>query len=211
MEELQNLAKSNQGENFSSEVDNLVTKLDNLQGFYFKKVDTFNVDNIKPVQNLTNDSPLVKYELYRKPHHEQLVEQNKINFVEQRINKIENLLGINETIKDSNNLLINNYLKDQSVMNVVVQLSNKVVQLDHSSIDKIEARLNLIAEKLNQVSEKKLSLDLEKENKLNQLHNHYVKVNKNENLMPNILERLQILNNLQEQGLYNLINYKIQF
>lgn len=203
IEELKSVANSNQEvESFENEIDNLTSKLDSLHGVYFKKLDSLKgiADIGKPESN-DGDGALVKYELFRKPNQEQLHELNKINAIEQRMNRIENLLGMNEPAKDSNCLLVDNFLKDQSIMNVVVELSNKVVQLDHSSLDKLDGRLNSIVEKLNQISEKRSCLeDVDKQNKLNELHDHYVKIRHKEAQLPNILERLQVLNGLQEHG-----------
>ena len=191
----------------ASEIEDLALKLAHFQEIRFQnqakaKVSTKtileNVDSIQK-ENIKDELPLIKYELFCKPDKEQILELSKLNFLDQRIQKIENIVGINETVKANN--FINSYLKDQSIMSIVIQLSNKVVQLDHSSLERIDSRLNVINEKLNQISEKKSSLEnLNLRNKLNELYDFYVKTIQTRQTLPIVLERLQVLNNVQEQG-----------
>ena len=73
--------------------------------------------------------------------------------------------------------------------------------MDSSALDRIDARLHLIIEKLNQISDKKCSLtELDKEDKLNEIYNYYVKIDQNRTLIPNVLERVQVLNEIQDQA-----------
>lgn len=183
-----------------SNLEGFFSNLDNFQNIFFKNIATPQL--INDVQkNASDPNNHLVYELYRKPDKDEVFEMARINALEQRMKKIETTLGLNETIKDSNYPLLNNFLKDQSIMDIVINLSNKIVQLDSSSLDRIEARLNLINEKLNQISDKKSSLtELDKEDKLNEIHNFYVKVDQNRSLIPNILERVQVLSELQKKG-----------
>ncbi len=144
-------------------------------------------------------SPLVKYELFCKPDKEAVLELSKLNYLEQRLKRIETIIGLNETPKDA--AFMNSLLKDQSVMAVVIQLSNKVVQLDHASLERVDARLHGILEKLAAIADKRGSLEaLNSSDKLNELYNYYVLTSDKRKTLPNVLERLQVLSEVQEQG-----------
>ena len=207
IDDLKNAA-ANSGEETDVALDanDLASKLANLQEIRFKSQPAATsaiVKDVKTIEkgNKSDDLPLIKYELFCKPDKDQVLELSKVNYLEQRIKKIENIVGINETPKESS--FLSSYLKDQSVMNIVVQLSNKVVQLDHSSLERIDARLHTIIEKLNKISDKKSSLEnLGTADKLNELYDYYVKTVQNRKTIPNVLERLQVLNAVQEQGLF---------
>lgn len=203
---MKSLATTSGTADIASDVDGLVQKLTQLEEIRFqnpasmKSAIVKDVDSIQVGSNIEN-LPLIKYELFRKPDKEQILELSKLNFLEQRIKKIENIVGINETPKDAN--FLNSYLKDQSIMNIVFQLSNKVIQFDHSSLEKIDSRLHSIIENLNQISERKSALEnLSASDKLSELYNFYVKSTQSRQTLPNILERLQVLNDVQEQGWY---------
>ncbi|XP_046917145.2 LOW QUALITY PROTEIN: dynactin subunit 2 [Dermatophagoides farinae] len=209
IENLQHSIQSNEqstGDDSSfmpKDIENLFTQLANLHDVCFKKLDTSQlIKDVRREQQQPDDQPIV-YELYRKPDKEDIVELARINALEQRLKKIESTIGLNEIIKDSSSShpLLNNYLKDQSIMDIVINLSNKIVQLDYQSLDRLDARLQLIVDRLQQINEKKSTLtELDKEDRLNELYNCYVKINENRPLLPNILERLQVLNDLQDQA-----------
>ncbi|KAH9418681.1 dynactin subunit 2 [Dermatophagoides pteronyssinus] len=208
IEDLKHSIQSNEksqsdGDSLPKDIENLFTNLSNLHDVCFKKLDTSQlVKDIGRVSldNTGNNEPII-YELYQKPDKEEILELARINALEQRMKKIESTLGLNETIKDSSHPLLNNYLNDQSIMDIVINLSNKIVQLDYSSLDRMDARLQLIIDKLNQIQDKKSTLtELDKEDKLNEIYNHYVKIDQNRPLLPNILERLQVLNDLQDHA-----------
>lgn len=154
-------------------------------------------------------SPLVKYELFCKPDKEAVLELSKLNYLEQRLKRIETIIGLNETPKDA--AFMNSLLKDQSVMAVVIQLSNKVVQLDHASLERVDARLHGILEKLAAIADKRGSLEaLNSSDKLNELYNYYVLTADKRKTLPNVLERLQVLSEVQEQGKSRDLNSSFQ-
>ncbi|KAI7697615.1 hypothetical protein SSS_06475 [Sarcoptes scabiei] len=201
--EIEELQKSSQQEpNISGEIDNLFSNLENLYDVCFKKFNfSDSIEEIKTNRPNENDQgPSLIYELYQKPEREEILQTAKLNSIQQRLNRIEKTLGINDSMNDYDHPLLNNYLKDQSIMNIVINMSNKIVQLDDSSLDRMDARLNLINEKLNQILDKKSALtELDKEDKLNEIYDSYVKVDKNRSLIPHLLERVQLLNDLQQR------------
>ncbi|OTF82983.1 dynactin subunit 2-like protein, partial [Euroglyphus maynei] len=206
IEDLKHSLQSNEqshpsGESLPKDIDNLFANLTNLHDVCFKKLDTSHlIKDVRHHISSDTDNPII-YELYQKPDKEEILELARINALEQRLKKIESTLGLNEMTKDSSHPLLNNYLNDQSIMDIVINLSNKIVQLDYSSLDRMDTRLQLIIDKLNQIQDKKSSLtELDKEDKLNEIYNHYVKIEQNRPLLPNILERLQVLNDLQDKA-----------
>lgn len=186
------------------DANDLASRLSNLQEIRFKSQPTAPLALVKDLKSTetvkqNGNSPFIKYELFCKPDKEQVLELSKINFLEQRIKKIEGIIGLNEGAKDVSFLSSN--LKDQCIMNIVIQLNNKVLQLDHASLERVDARLHAIIEKLNQISDKKSSLEnLNTTDKLNELYSYYVKTVQSRKTLPNMLERLQVLSEVQEQG-----------
>lgn len=195
---------SNTCEDVALDAADLASKLANLQEIRFsgQSATTATPTSLaKPAASEVESSggPLIKYELFSKPDKEAVLELSKINFLEQRLKKIESIIGLNETPKDA--AFMNSLLKDQSVMAIVIQLSNKVVQLDHASLERVDARLHTILEKLNAISNKKDALEeLNRADKLNELYNYYVLTADRRKTLPNVLERLQVLSEVQEQG-----------
>ena len=187
------------------EIDDLALKLANLKEIRCQKQansTSMIVQNVQAASAETKnvgDSSLIKYELFCKPDRERVMDLCRVNYLEQRIKKIENILGINEAQQEFS--FLNNNFKDQSIMSIVIQLSNKVVQMDQSSLERIDARLHSVIEKLNQISEKKSSLEnLNMTEKLNELYDYYVKTVQNRKTLPNIMERLQVLSDVQEKA-----------
>ncbi|KAI2798239.1 Dynactin subunit 2 [Blomia tropicalis] len=189
IEDLKNNASNEIGSDVALEIDDLALKLANLKEIRSASAETKNI----------GDSSLIKYELFCKPDRERVMDLCRVNYLEQRIKKIENILGINEAQQEFS--FLNNNFKDQSIMSIVIQLSNKVVQMDQSSLERIDARLHSVIEKLNQISEKKSSLEnLNMTEKLNELYDYYVKTVQNRKTLPNIMERLQVLSDVQEKA-----------
>jgi hypothetical protein len=139
----------------------------------------------------------VKYQLWFKPERSRLNDSSKLNSLEQRIKRIETVLGAN----DNKHSFLSNYLKDKTLTESVQELSAKVAQFDQSSLERVDSRLHMITDKLSQIAERKAQFEeLEKTSKLNELYELVIKNEKTRASLPNILQRLEALSELQEQG-----------
>jgi len=103
---------------------------------------------------------------------------------------------------DNKLVVLNNYLKDKSLTEMVQELSAKVSQLDQSSLERVESRLHVITDKLSQIAERKPQFeDLERNSKINELYELVTKTDKCRTTLPNVLQRLEALSELQEQAI----------
>ncbi|RWS29048.1 Dynactin subunit 2-A-like protein [Leptotrombidium deliense] len=122
----------------------------------------------------------------------------KINLVEQRIKRLENIVG-NDDQKIS---FLTSLTNDKSLFEAVNVMSARISQFDSSHLESIEARLKSLLTKLNQVSEKKTQLeDAEKQNKIDELYDIVMKNEKCSASLPVIASRLNSLNDLHEQAI----------
>ena len=204
VEELVEIAKSESSESNNDLIGNihiLAEKLKNLQ------VST--TENSKIVENVCNqieksqpnDKPDnidgVKYHLWFKPSLNQANDYVKLNSLEQRINKIENIVG-GDVNKFS---LLTTFTNDKNLSDAVQVLSSKVSKLDSNQLEKIDARLHMIIDKLSQISERKAQLEeIEKNSKINELYDLLFKSDKHSAQLNQVVERLENLNVLHEQG-----------
>lgn len=145
----------------------------------------------------STSSSTVTYELQCRTDQGRASNMAEINRIEQKIKRLENLIG-NDDQKLS---FLTNLTNGKSVSEAVNVLSIKVSQLDASSLDSIDGRLTSILHKLTQISDKKNTIeDAEKLNKIVKLHELVVKTDKQRAAIPAIASRLNSLSELQEQG-----------
>ena len=152
--------------------------------------------------NENQSGPELSYKLWYRPQKNTLNESSKVNSLEQRIKTIETILGTNENKR----LIFNNYLKDKSLSEAVQELGAKVSQFDQSSLQRVDSRLHMITDKLSQIAERKQQFeDLEKNSKINELYELIVKSEKWRTTLPNVLQRLEALSELREQGFHRIL------
>ena len=205
VQELIDIAKSESSESNNDLIGNihiLAEKLKNLQ------VST--TENSKIVENVCNQIEKsqpkddksdnidgVKYHLWFKPSLNQANDYVKLNSLEQRINKVENIVG-GDVNKFS---LLTTFTNDKNLFDAVQVLSSKVSKLDSNQLEKIDARLHMIIDKLSQISERKAQLEeIEKNSKINELYDLLFKSDKHSTQLNQVVERLENLNVLHEQG-----------
>ncbi len=196
--------KNESNRDLVSKVDKLSQQLQELQVLRYDNSNTLkdvfeSIDkpNDKLGQSVDRNESEVKYQLWFKPEHSRLNDSSKINSLEQRIKRIETVLGAN----DNKHSFLSNYLKDKSLTESVQELGAKVAQFDQSSLERVDSRLHMITDKLSQIAERKVQFDeLEKTSKLNELYELIIKSEKSRASLPNVLERLEVLSELQEQG-----------
>ncbi|XP_054159420.1 dynactin subunit 2-like isoform X1 [Oppia nitens] len=166
----------------------------------FESVDKSSTDKsetTKSDDNSKGDGQL-SYKLMIRSEKSSLSESSRVNALEQRIKRIETLLGSN----DNKLSLLNNYLKDRNLSDAVQELSAKVSQFDQNSLERVDSRLHMITDKLSQIAERKQQFeDLEKNSKINELFDMIEKTEKSRATLPTVLQRLESLNELQEQAL----------
>lgn len=145
----------------------------------------------------TSRTDRVTYQLYCNPNLSKLTDLTKAQKLEQRIKHLESILG-----NDLDQLnKIPTYSNDKSIVEAVHTLSSKVAQLDSNHLEQIDSRLTSLLHKFNQLNDKKNELlDVEKQNKINDLYELVDKSNQNLDSVPAILARLENLEELQQQG-----------
>ncbi|XP_054159421.1 dynactin subunit 2-A-like isoform X2 [Oppia nitens] len=146
----------------------------------FESVDKSSTDKsetTKSDDNSKGDGQL-SYKLMIRSEKSSLSESSRVNALEQRIKRIETLLD------------------------AVQELSAKVSQFDQNSLERVDSRLHMITDKLSQIAERKQQFeDLEKNSKINELFDMIEKTEKSRATLPTVLQRLESLNELQEQAL----------
>jgi dynactin-2 len=139
----------------------------------------------------------VTYELRYKPEHSRAQGLAQINAMEQRIKRLETLLG-----NDDNKISFLTSLTNEKTLSEAVQvLSARVGQLDGSQLEQMDGRLTSVLHKLNQMSEKKAILeDAEKQNKISELFDLMQKTDSYRASLPVVASRLNSVAELQEQA-----------
>jgi len=144
-------------------------------------------------------SDKVTYQLFCNPNLSKLNDLTKAQKLEQRIKNLENILGNDQDELEK----IPTYSNGKSVVDAVNTLSSKVAQLDANHLEQIDSRLTSLLHKFNQLNDKKNELiEIEKQNKINDLYELVDKSNQNLDAVPAILTRLNNLEGLQQQAIH---------
>lgn len=151
-----------------------------------------------------NKTDKITYQLFCNPNLSKLTDLTRAQRLEQRIKNLENILG--QDIDQLQKIPTNS--NDKTILEAVSTLSSKVAQLDSNHLEQIDSRLTSLLHKFNQLNDKKNELlDIEKQNKINDLYELVDKSNKNLDVIPAILNRLNNLEELQQQGNISLFFY----
>lgn len=125
-------------------------------------------------------------------------ETTHLNLLEQRIRRLETVLG-NDEQKLS---FLTSLTNEKSLFETINVMSSKVCQLDPTHLEHIDARLHSIISKLTQISERKVQIDdLEKQNKISELYDLVNKSSDIRSSIPNLLSRLETLKDLHVEAL----------
>ncbi len=90
----------------------------------------------------------------------------------------------------------------KSVSGALSVLLSRTSLLQPSHLDHVEGRLAVLVQKMNEVAEKKAALDdQEKQTKLNELYDLVQKCDGMAAALPEIVDRLETLQGLHQQGL----------
>ncbi|XP_071488252.1 dynactin subunit 2-like [Diadema antillarum] len=140
----------------------------------------------------------VTYELYYRPEQNKFTQVSKAAELEQRLNRIEAVLG-----QDPQKLAsLTADTSSRSLLECVSQLQARMSLLDPGQLDHMEARIQGLIQRLDQVSEKKSAVeDAGKESKISALYDMVEKWDSVADTLPKVVERLQALKDLHEQAL----------
>ena len=92
----------------------------------------------------------------------------------------------------------------KTVTGAMQVLNSRLNLLSPSHLDHVEGRLAALLQKMNNVADKKAVLDdAEKQSKISELYDVCMKAEANAVVLPNIVDRLESLQTLHDQGMYN--------
>ncbi|XP_064463339.1 dynactin subunit 2-like [Ornithodoros turicata] len=139
------------------------------------------------------------YELYYRPEYSKLQETAKLAMLEDRIKKLENIVGF-----DSQKLaMLTGPTNGKSLIEVANHLSSKLFLLEAPNIEQVEARLLVLQQRLQQLSEKRvLQEDADRQSKVNELYELLRKADTLSDSLPRVVERLVCLQDIHEQALH---------
>ncbi|XP_070567086.1 dynactin subunit 2-like isoform X2 [Ptychodera flava] len=140
----------------------------------------------------------VVYELFYKPEQAKFNQLSKMADFEQRLLKIESVLGDNA--EKMSILCAETHSK--SLLDAVAELQARATVLDPEQLDHVDARIQNLIQRLNTVKVKKKSItDAARESKLSELYDMMERWDSIAETLPKIVERLTSLNELHEQAL----------
>ncbi|KAI1284823.1 Dynactin subunit 2 [Halotydeus destructor] len=138
----------------------------------------------------------ITYELVCRADSSRAADLAQMNALEQKLTKLENLIGMD----DKKLSFLTNMTNDKTITEAVNLLSSKVSQLDAGHLEQIDGRLTSVLQKLHQLSKSKVSEDIDRQNKLDQLHELLVKSDQQRATLPAIVSRLNSMAEVQEQA-----------
>uniref|UniRef100_A0A1B6CNR5 Dynactin subunit 2 n=1 Tax=Clastoptera arizonana TaxID=38151 RepID=A0A1B6CNR5_9HEMI len=187
----------------------LISSLNDPQGAQYKKMlaqlQTFNVGSSYNHEDSAQADKaghladgLVQYQMTLRPGHIQLEKTYRLTELEQRITKMESLIGATPA------KLGRLGGGDRSLLETAQLLSSRAAMLDPAQLEAAEARVSALSSKLDHVAEKTSSLtgslDSEKEKKISELYEIAKKTEHLSQILPQTLERLISLKELHQQG-----------
>lgn len=137
------------------------------------------------------------YELYCKADRDRVKELGRVAALEQRIKRMESLIGSDERKISYLTALTN----DRTIVDAVNVLGAKVSQLDSSVLEAIDGRLTSLGKKLEIIAEKKPQTDtIEQQRQINELYEIAMAGEKHSQQLPLIMSRLSTLSEVQQEG-----------
>lgn len=137
------------------------------------------------------------YKLRYRPEQSQLQQTSRVVELEQRLNKLEAVLGTS----NENAARLAPSLQNQSVSSIVENLESRISLLDPSQIDSIELRLSGLVGKLDNIAEIASGLsDPEKDAKVSELYELVKKTESISRVLPQTISRLAALESLHREA-----------
>ncbi|XP_072041920.1 dynactin subunit 2-B-like isoform X2 [Amphiura filiformis] len=140
----------------------------------------------------------VTYELFYKPELAKFNQLSKVADLEQRIARLEAVLGQDPQKLSS----LTADTKSKSLLEAVEQLQAQSSLLDPLQLDHVDARMQHMLQRLNQIKEKEKAVEeSNKESKVAELYDMVEKWDGVAETLPQVVERLHALSSLHEQAL----------
>lgn len=141
----------------------------------------------------------VTYELFYKPEHAKFNQLSQLSELEQRVQKLETVLGSDPTHLSS--ITADLEIKEKNLLSAASALEAKVALLDANHIDHVDARLQGILHHVNALSEKRQEVENSaKQSKVTELYDLLNKWDSFVDVVPDLITRLQSLKALHEQA-----------
>ncbi|XP_074623051.1 dynactin subunit 2-like isoform X1 [Acropora palmata] len=163
------------------------------------QLEAFKTSDAASTKQEKGDNSCVKYELFYKPEHAKFNQLSKISEMEERVQKLEKVLG-NDTSELS---LITTDLefKEKNLLAAIAALEAKVALLDANHVEHVDARLQGILHHLSALTDKKEGVEnAAKLDKVTELYDFLNKWDSFVDVVPDLISRLQSLKSLHEQA-----------
>ncbi|XP_015598255.1 dynactin subunit 2 isoform X2 [Cephus cinctus] len=141
---------------------------------------------------------VLKYQMRYLPEKARFQEVARLSHLEQRLGRLENVIGIN----DDKLARLAQTIKSQGVMESVQQLSAKASLLDISQLDAVERRLAALVHTMDTIAEKRAATlqDTEREQKISEIYKVVNKTQAASEILPQIVSRMLTLSNVHAQA-----------
>ncbi|KAF7988963.1 hypothetical protein HCN44_007273 [Aphidius gifuensis] len=190
----------------------LVVTLSDPQGIRLKQlksqIEQFKHAGIKDNNNEKNEKPevindncqngVMKYEMLYLPEKSRMQEVARVAQLEQRLAKLENLLGSS----DEKLAKFTQNLKSQGILESVQQLAAKSALLDSNQVDAMESRIASLTNKMDNIAHKKSTMpaDSERDQKISEMYDIVKKTEAMSQILPQTVERLIALNAIHRRA-----------
>lgn len=172
--------------------------------------DNNNENNKKPeVINDNCQTGVMKYEMLYLPEKSRMQEVARVAQLEQRLAKLENLLGSS----DEKLAKFTQNLKSQGILESVQQLAAKSALLDSNQVDAMESRIASLTNKMDNIAHKKSTMpaDSERDQKISEMYDIVKKTEAMSQILPQTVERLIALNAIHRRGKISLYDFYYYF
>lgn len=137
------------------------------------------------------------YQLRYRPEQSQLQQASRVAELEQRLNKLENVLGTS----NENMARLGSNLQNQSISAFVQNLESRISLLDQSQIESVDSRLSGLVGKMDSIAEKvNGQSDPEKDAKISELYEMVKKTEAVSSVLPQTIKRLTALESLHREA-----------
>lgn len=163
------------------------------------QLEAFKMSDAASGKQAKGDDSCVTYELFYKPEHAKFNQLSKISEMEERVQKLETVLGSDPGQLSS--ITADLDTKEKNLLAAVSALEAKVALLDATHIENVDARLQGILHHITALTEKKEETEnTAKRNKVSELYDLLSKWDSFVDVVPDLISRLQSLKSLHEQA-----------
>ena len=146
----------------------------------------------------TGEPGVLKYQMMYIPEKARLQEVQRIATLEQRLARLENVIGL------SNDKLakFNQSLKTQGIVEAVQQLGAKSSLLDSTQVEAMESRIATLAHRMDSLAQKKSAMqqDCDREQKIAEMYDIMKKIEASSDVVPQTINRMLALSTVHQQG-----------